>query len=88
MFEFGNVSYNKEGEFKVDDYVLQTILRGRGFKGQDGKELVLDGKAQKNTMYAAAAYMEVRAAAGVDLGERDCWGPKCWADVFGRKSLN
>lgn len=88
MFEFGNVYYNKEGEFKVDDYVLQTILRGRGFKGQDGKELALDGKAQKNTMYAAAAYMEARAAAGVDLGERDCWGPKCWADVFGRKALN
>ena len=87
MFEFGNVSYNKAGVFRSDDYVLQTVLRGRGFRGADGQELKLDGKAQENTMYAAAAYMEARAKVGVDLGERSVWGPKCWADVFGRKPV-
>ena len=86
MFEFGNVTYNKEGKMRGDDYVLQTLLRGRGFKGADGKELKLDGVAQENTMFAANAYMDARARAGVDLGERDCWGPKCWADIFGRKA--
>jgi hypothetical protein len=69
-----------------DDYVLQTLLRGRGFKGADGKELKLDGIAQENTMFAARAYMDARANV-VDLGERDCWGPKCWADIFGRKAV-
>lgn len=87
VFAFGNVSYNNEGTFRADDYVLQTILRGRGFRGENGLELVLDGKAQENTMYAANAYMDARAKVGVDLGERDCWGPKCWADVFGRKAV-
>ena len=86
MFEFGNVTYNKEGKMRGDDYVLQTLLRGRGFKGADGKELKLDGVAQENTMFAANAYMDARARTGVDLGERDCWGPKCWADIFGRKA--
>ena len=86
MFEFGNVTFNKEGKMRGDDYVLQTLLRGRGFKGADGKELKLDGVAQENTMFAANAYMDARARAGVDLGERDCWGPKCWADIFGRKA--
>lgn len=87
MFEFGNVSYNKDGEFNKDDYVLQELLRGRGFTGRDGKPLKLDGIAQGDTMFAANAYMDARAKAGVDLGERDCWGPKCWADIFGRKPV-
>lgn len=87
MFEFGNVSYNEAGVFRSDDYVLQTVLRGRGFKGKDGKELKLDGKAQENTMFAAEKYMEARSKQGVDLGERSTWGEKCWSDVFGRKAL-
>ena len=87
MFEFGNVSYNKDGEFNKDDYVLQELLRGRGFTGRDGKPLKLDGIAQSDTMFAANAYMDARAKAGVDLGERDCWGPKCWADIFGRQPV-
>lgn len=86
-FAFGEVKYNKKGEFRSDDYVLQTILRGRGFKGADGKELKLDGIAQENTMFAARAYMDARANV-VDLGDRDCWGAKCWADVFGRKTID
>ena len=88
VFEFGNVSYNKKGTMRGDDYVLQTLLRGRGIKGADGKELKLDGVAQENTMFAANAYMDARAKEGVDLGDRDCWGPKCWADIFGRKAIS
>ena len=41
---------------------------------------------QTRLIYAANAYMDARARAGVDLGERDCWGPKCWSDIFGRKA--
>lgn len=88
VFEFGNVTYNKTGEFRSDDYVMQTLLRGRGFKGKDGKELKLDGKAQENSIFAADAYMDARAAAGVDLGVRGTWGPKCWADILGRQPIS
>lgn len=88
VFAFGDVEYRKDEKFRADDYVLQTILRGRSFRGQDGKELKLDGIAQGNTMHAAAAYMDARAKAGVDLGDRSVWGQKCWADVFGRKAIN
>lgn len=88
VFAFGNVEYNKDGIFRADDYVLQTILRGRGFCGSDGKPLKLDGLAQDNTMHAATAYMDARAKAGVDLGDRSVWDPKCWADVFGRKAID
>ena len=88
VFEFGNVTYNETGEFRSDDYVMQTLLRGRGFKGKDGKELKLDGKAQENSIYAADAYMDARAAAGVDLGARGTWGPKCWADILGRQPIS
>ena len=87
VFAFGDVSHRKDDKFRSDGYVLQTILRGRGFKGKDGKELKLDGKAQENTMFAAEKYMEARSKQGVDLGERSIWGAKCWADVFGRKAL-
>lgn len=87
VFAFGDVSHRKDDKFRSDDYVLQTILRGRGFKGKDGKELKLDGKAQENTMFAAEKYMDARASQGVDLGERSTWGAKCWADVFGRKAI-
>lgn len=87
MFEFGDVSYNKDGKFREDDYVLQTVLRGRGFNGKDGKPLKLDGIAQGNTMFAANAFMDARAKEGTDLGERDCWGKLCWADVFSREPV-
>ena len=87
VFAFGDVSFRKDDKFRSDDYVLQTILRGRGFNGKDGKPLVLDGKAQENTMFAAEKYMDARSKQGVDLGERSTWGAKCWADVFGRKAI-
>lgn len=87
MFAFGEVKYNEKGEFRVDDYVLQTILRGRGINGKDGKPLKLDGKAQTNTMYAVDVYIDLRSKQGADLGDKGCWGVKCWSDVFGRKAI-
>lgn len=59
---------------------VQSILFARGFKGEDGKDLKLDGEAGKNTMYAIASYIKARKEQGVDLGSIDGWGPKCYAD--------
>ena len=87
MFAFGNVKYNEKGTFRADDYVVQTLLRGRDIKGEDGKPLKLDGVAQTNTIHAIDTYIEARKKQGADLGEKGCWGPKCWADAFGRKAI-
>lgn len=68
-----------------DVLLVQEILRARGYKGRDGKQLKLDGHTgddydKSNTMYAIACYIEDRLKNGVDLGGKDGWGPKCWAD--------
>ena len=64
-----------------DVLLVQEILKARGFKGADGKELKLDGECGDNTMFAIAAYIEQRAKDGVDLGGKDGWGKLCWADM-------
>lgn len=68
-----------------DVLLVQEILKARGYKGRDGKPLKLDGHTgddydKSNTMYAIACYIEDRLKNGVDLGGKDGWGPKCWAD--------
>ena len=68
-----------------DVLLVQEILKARGYKGRDGKPLKLDGHTgndydTSNTMYAIACYIEDRLKNGVDLGGKDGWGPKCWAD--------
>lgn len=68
-----------------DVLLVQEILNARGYKGRDGRPLVLDGDTgdnyeKSNTMYAIATYIKERAAEGVDLGDPNGWGPLCWAD--------
>lgn len=76
-YKVGTVRLGSEG---TDVLLVQTILKGRGFKGADGKPLELDKQAGPNTMFAIKSYIEDRAAHGADLGGTDAWGPKCWAD--------
>jgi len=76
---------NDEAMEGGDVLLVQEILRARGYKGRDGKQLKLDGHTgndyeTSNTMYAIACYIEDRLKNGVDLGGKDGWGPKCWAD--------
>lgn len=68
-----------------DVLLVQEILKARGYKGRDGKPLKLDGNTgnnydTSNTMYAVACYIEDRLKNGVNLGGKNGWGPKCWAD--------
>lgn len=76
-YKVGTVRLGSEG---TDVLLVQTILKGRGFKGADGKPLELDKQAGPNTMFAIKSYIEDRAKHGADLGGTDAWGPKCWAD--------
>lgn len=48
------------GDSGVNVLLVQEILRARGFKGADGKELVLDRIAGKNTVYAITEYQKAR----------------------------
>lgn len=59
---------------------VQSILKARGFVGEDGKPLEIDGDAGNNTMFAIAAYIKARSEQGVDLGAPNGWGPLCYAD--------
>lgn len=68
-----------------DVLLVQEILNARGYVGRDGKPLALDGRTgnnydTSNTMFAIGKYIDDRKAAGVNLGGRTGWGPKCWAD--------
>lgn len=76
-YKLGTVSLGSTGN---DVLLVQSILKSRGFKGADGKELDLDKQAGPNTMFAVKSYIEDRAKHGADLGGTDAWGPKCWAD--------
>ena len=43
--------------------LVQEILKARGFKGKDGKELALDKQCGANTVYAIKQYQAQREAA-------------------------
>lgn len=66
--------------------LCQEILRAKGFKGEDGTVLTLDGDAGYNTVYAINAYQTSRRKAGVELGSNGkndgICGQKMWKDLL------
>lgn len=54
--------------FSEDGLVAQAILRYKGFKGKDGKDLTLDGKVGPNTQAAIKSFW---AAEKVDYDDQD-----------------
>ena len=50
----------QKGSTGTSVLLLQEILRARGFKGKDGKELGLDRSAGENTIYALKSYQKSR----------------------------
>lgn len=83
MFEPSSV---KKGSTGTSVLLLQEILKARGFKGADGKDLQLDQHAGDNTVYAINAYQEARRKQGVELGtdgkNDGICGQKMWADLI------
>lgn len=77
----------KKGSKNSSVLLMQTILRGKGYKGKDGEELELDGSCGTNSEYAINSYQSDRRKAGVELGtnkknDGSC-GPKMWKDLIG-----
>ena len=76
MFEPKMVS---KGDNGLSVLLLQEILKARGFKGKDGKELKLDRDAGTNTIHALTKYQESRK--GVLKADGIC-GEKTWRDLI------
>lgn len=58
-----NVNTVKSGDSGNHVLLIQEILKARGFKGKDGKELTLDKQCGANTVYAIKQYQSQREAA-------------------------
>lgn len=60
MFSVNTVKSGDSGNHVL---LVQEILKARGFKGKDGKELTLDKQCGANTVYAIKQYQAQREAA-------------------------
>lgn len=76
MFETQTVQTGSTG---LSVLLLQEILKARGFKGKDGKELELDRSAGTNTIYALKAYQKSRNGY---LEVDGVCGPATWKDLI------
>lgn len=85
LVEVNNMTYKLRsvtlGDIGPHVRTVQLLLKGMGYKGKDGKPLVIDGEAGENTMFAIANYINDQKAAGVDLGDPNGWGPLCWKSL-------
>ena len=69
----------KKGSTGTSVLLLQEILRARGFKGKDGKELELDRSFGANVEYALKAYQKSRDGA---LEVDGIAGTNTWKDLI------
>lgn len=67
----------KTGDKNTSVLLLQEILRARGIKGKDKKDLDLDRTAGDNTIYALKQYQKLR---GLEV-DGVC-GPATWRDLI------
>ena len=84
MFEVDTV---KKGTIGASTLLCQKLLKANDFRGQNGRELALDGECGNNTVYAINAYQTQRRKAGVELGTKGAndgtCGPAMWEDLLG-----
>lgn len=76
MFEPKTVKSGDEG---LSVLLLQEILIARGFKGKDGKALILNRRADANTIHALTQYQKSRK--GTLTADGIC-GEKTWRDLI------
>lgn len=68
-------------------FILQALLRGLQYIGEDNKPIELDGVAGKNTIHAVNAFQETQISYGYDCGTNGkpdgIFGDKCWQRIIG-----
>ena len=69
----------QKGSTGTSVLLLQEILRARGFKGKDGKELELDRSFGDNVQYALKAYQKSRNGS---LEVDGIAGTNTWKDLI------
>ena len=74
----------KKGEKGNHVLIVQEILRARGFKGKDGKDLILDKDCGDNVVHAIKQYQKAREKAQPgSVGAIDgIAGPKTLQDMI------
>ena len=79
MFEVKTV---KKGSKGSDVLLCQKLLLADGYKGKDGKNLVLDGSCGDNTVAAINKFQTAMRKKGIECGTNGkndgCCGAKCW----------
>lgn len=84
MFTVSRVFYGTKGSSVL---LCQEILKARGYKGEDGKELKLDGDCGSNTVYAINSYQSARRKQSVEIGTNGkndgICGSGMWKDLLG-----
>ena len=84
MYKFEDVEYGSVG---ISVYILQSLLRGLQYVGEDGKPLDIDGIAGKNTVNAINQFQDAQIAYGFDCGTDGhydgIFGKKCWNRILG-----
>lgn len=81
------VMYVSEGSEGSSVKLCQTLLKAKGYKGKNGKVLVIDGKCGVQTVSAINKYQEAMRKEGIELGKDGkndgICGKKCWKSLLG-----
>lgn len=77
----------KKDSSGTDVFILQSMLRGLGYLGADGKALDVDGICGVNTVHAINTFQTISRAYGVECGTNgmndSSFGTKCWRRLLG-----
>ena len=84
MYELNDVFLGSSG---LSVFILQAMLRGLQYVGEDNKPIVIDGVAGKNTIKAVNEFQATQIAYGFDCGTNGkpdgIFGTKCWQRLLG-----
>ena len=82
-----NVETVKEGRTGASVTLCQRLLKSRGYKGENGNVLSIDGKCGAQTVYAINSFQEAMRKKGIELGNNGkndgICGKKCWKSLLG-----
>lgn len=77
----------KEGRSGASVVLCQELLKVKGYKGKNGKVLVLDGDCGEQTIYAINSFQTAMRKQGIELGKDgkndSICGKKCWKALLG-----